>query len=129
MDKQQKLILLAAVAGLSAVGLLVLLRRRYRDEEFDSSGVKGSNECHEEFAEGTTSETVASASESLMKINVPHYCVGPIIGKGGENIRHLRKETGTRWVQTLGLKCFKFISVSASVAISKKLSLIKGLLV
>jgi len=96
MDKQQKLILLAAVAGLSAVGLLFLLRRRYIDEGFDEYDVKGSNENHEEFVERTTSETVASASESLIKVNVPQYCVGPLIGKGGENIRHLRKETGTR---------------------------------
>ena len=98
MNKQQKLIILAAVAGFSAVGLLILLRRRHRDENnFDENGVQDSKDL-QDFADLTASDTIASAAETVVKMDVPQYCVGAIIGKGGENIRQLKKETGVRWV-------------------------------
>lgn len=101
MNKQQKLILLAAIAGISAVGLLILLNRRNESEEsFDEANGDGpaNEEGLEELPDLTAAQTVASASETVVKINVPQYCVGVIIGKGGENIRQLKKETGARWV-------------------------------
>ena len=85
--------ILAAIAGLSAVGLLILLRRRHRDGEEgfgDDGGIQGINEDPQELA--------ASASETVVVITVPQYCVGAIIGRGGENIRKLKKEAGVRWV-------------------------------
>ena len=100
MNNQQKLIILAAVAGLSAVGLLILLRRRHQDDESfggNGGGISEKEEDLQEFADLTASQAVASAAETIVRVNVPQYCVGVIIGKGGEKIRQLKKETGARW--------------------------------
>ena len=100
MDKQTKLILLAAIAGLSAVGLLLLLNRKKAEETDDEccDNVVAEEEGDlREFPDFSELQTVASASETVVRVNVPKYCVGVIIGKGGENIKQLKKETGTRW--------------------------------
>ena len=94
MNNQQKLLILAAIAGVSAVGLLILLNRRRNAEDFDDDG----GQELREFPDLTAGENTASASDTVLQLNVPHYCVGSIIGKGGENIRQLKKETGARCV-------------------------------
>ena len=97
MNTQQKLIILAAIAGVSAVGLLIILSRKQTENELDNNG--GGDVGEEmDFADVTASQETASASETVVRVNVPQYCVGSIIGKGGTNIRQLKKETGTRCV-------------------------------
>ncbi len=101
MNNQQKLLILTAVVGVSAIGLLIILSRKKKSEEdvFQEDG-----EPEMEFADLTAEESVASASETVVQVKVPRYAVGAIIGKGGQNIRQLKKDTGARCEKDLGFK-------------------------
>ena len=104
MNNQQKLVALAGITTVAVISLLLYLNSRRRKKCQDSDGIP--NEDDElEFADLTASAAVASASETVVQVKVPQYAVGAIIGKGGQSIRQLKKETGTRWVEP-GYSCF-----------------------
>eukprot|EP00794_Sanderia_malayensis_P019426 gene19426-21348_t len=105
MNNQQKLLILSAVVGISAIGLLIMLSRK-KNVQKTKAVVEG--EIHQsacelvqqedemDFADLTAEDSFATAYETVVKLTVPKYAVGAIIGKGGENIRRLKKETGAR---------------------------------
>ena len=94
MNNQQKLIILAAVVGVSAIGLLLILSRKKEDNVFEN----GDEDGELDFPDLTAREDTVSAWETVVQVKIPQWVVGSIIGKGGQNIRQLKKETGVRCV-------------------------------
>ena len=92
MNDQQKLLLLTAVVGASAIGLLLLLSRR-GEKDFQNG-----DEEETEFEDLPSEEIIENAPPTVVRLEVPRYAVGAIIGKGGLNIQQLAKETATRWL-------------------------------